>query len=657
MNTVTPSPDALSSRATLSVLRDAIRFVAPFRFQFAVKGVLLMISLLPLLILPWPIKIIIDHVIEKTPIDAPVRPFPFFVEPFVRLLADLSTGEILAAAVAFQLVVFAFAGSYGTTWSERDTADARLSNGHDTATRTENAANEGWSFAGGIFGLIDFRYTMRLTQAFNHHYRSRLFERIQRLPMTAFDDERIGDAVYRVMYDTPAITNACYRILLTPIAAPLNILLVSVLLAIAFGDQPILVLSALAFAPLVLIATFPLASRMRGASARSRAAGSVSTTTAEEGMANILAVQSLGGEERQRSSFDRDSWSAFGRYRSVLLTGMAAFLMAAVPGTALFLYAFLHVADGVIAGVLSTGDFALLFVYYGRIAFLCADLGALWFNLQENAAGLQRVAFLMDQPSEEDPPHAETLPPISREIRFEDVSFAYPDGTVALENVNLEARVGQMIALVGPAGAGKTTLASMIPRFHEPASGRVLADGHDVARATRESLRSQISFVFQETVLFDATVAENIRMGRPDASDAELERAAREAGAHEFIARLPLGYDTPLGRAGGKLSVGQKQRLSIARALVRRAPVLVLDEPTSALDPATERQLVESLRQARRERLVVVIAHRLSTVRAADQILFVEAGRIVERGSHDELMAREGGAYRRYVELQTRGAA
>ena len=235
--------------------------------------------------------------------------------------------------------------------------------------------------------------------------------------------------------------------------------------------------------------------------------------------------------------------------------------------------------------------------------------------------------------------------------------FEFPDGTPALRGVSFEARVGSVCALVGPAGAGKTTLASLLPRFLAPTRGRVRLDGVDVTELELASLRRQIAFVFQETALFDGTVAENIRLGRPEASDADVRRAARLAGADEFVERLPLGYDTPLGRAGGKLSVGQKQRLAIARALLREAPILILDEPTSALDPDTERRLVETLRESCRDRLVLVIAHRLSTVRAADQILFLQDGRVLERGSHAELLARPGGAYRRFVELQTRGAA
>jgi ABC-type multidrug transport system fused ATPase/permease subunit len=294
---------------------------------------------------------------------------------------------------------------------------------------------------------------------------------------------------------------------------------------------------------------------------------------------------------------------------------------------------FFHVGEAIVDGQLTIGDFGVLLPYFVVILIASISLGSVWIRIQENAAGLHRVFFLMDLPAEEDPAGAHTLPEVREALRVEHASFAYEDGTPALRDVSFEAHVGQVTAFVGPAGAGKTTLAYLVPRFLEPTQGRVLIDGVDVAGATRESLRSQISFVFQETVLFDATVEQNIRLGNPRASESEVRRAARIAGADEFIQRLPQGYATPLGRGGGKLSVGQKQRLSISRALVRSAPILILDEPTSALDPDTEQRLVAALREASRTRIVIVIAHRLSTVREADQILFIESGAIRERGT------------------------
>jgi len=309
--------------------------------------------------------------------------------------------------------------------------------------------------------------------------------------------------------------------------------------------------------------------------------------------------------------------------------------------------------DQVFAGTMTIGDLGVILAYYFQLSFMTMQLAQLWIYMQDNVVGLRRVFELMDRPSDPQPDDPVRLPRIDQGFRFAGVGFSYPDGTRALSGIDFEARRGELIALVGPAGAGKTTLAQMLPRFLSASAGRIEVDGFDLESIDRDDLRAQIAFVFQEPVLFDATPLENIRVGKPDATLEEVREAARLARADAFIEALPQGYDTPLGRAGGRLSVGQKQRLSIARALVRKAPVLVLDEPTAALDPETEARLVETLREASRDRLVVVIAHRLSTIRSADQILFLQDGEIVERGSHEDLVGRAGGAYRHFVELQS----
>ena len=643
----------LTTGETFRVIRRAIRYIGPFKARFSVKVGLMFASLIPMLMLPWPVKIIIDNVIEGRAIDDPIRPYPGLIAPILNSLADYSVYELLFIVIAFQTTLFLLIGAFGASGSERETAEGYLASGYDTASRTENEANSGFSLTGGFLGLFDFRWTMRLTQSLNHHYRTQLFDRIQTLPMTAFDDERIGDAVFRVMYDTPTITNACYRILLTPLTSPLHILLTVWILTSTFGDQPILIYSALAFLPLAFAVTLPLASAMRRSSGRSRKAGATATSTAEEGISNILAVQSLGGEDRQRERYEDDSWSAFSRYRAVFRLGIYAVVLAAVPGAFIVGYAFLHAIDLVIAGQLSVGDFGLLVTYFFHILISAQGLGGLWFSLQGSAAGLHRVFFLMDMPGEADDPANANLAPIRQGLEIDKVDYAYPDGTQALRGIELYAKLGQMIAFVGPAGAGKTTLAYLIPRFIAPDRGQVRIDGTNIAEVSLDSLRSQIAFVFQETVLFDATVEENIRMGQPNASDADVREAAKLAGAEEFIEKLPQGYQTPLGRAGGKLSVGQKQRLSLARAMVRDARILILDEPTSALDPETETRFVATLREVSRDRIVVVIAHRLSTVRTADEILFVDGGEIRERGTHAALLEHPGGGYRRFVEMQS----
>jgi ABC-type multidrug transport system fused ATPase/permease subunit len=645
------------SLGTLRLLARALRYMAPFRRRFAAKLGLLLLSLLPLLVLPWPAKIILDHVVEGIPIGAQARPHP---APVAALLAGLEGAgplAVLLAVVAFQLALVALFGAAGSGSTERDSADSYLSSGQDQATRTDNEANAGFSMTSGLLGLFDLRFTIRLTQAVNHHYRARLFERIQALPLTTFDDQRIGDAVFRVLYDTPAITSAVYRILLTPLASGAFALAVVATLRALYGDHPVLWQAGAAILGIAFFATLPFSGVLRRRSLAARSASADATSSLEEGLANVLAVQGLGAESHARGRFDRASWGSFQSHRALVLLGMVIFLAALGPALWVGTRVFGYVAGLVIDGELSRGDFLLLFTYYLMLAFACVELGALWLRVQEAAAGLSRVFFLMDLPSESEAPGAATLPRLRREVRIEDAHFAWPDGTPALRGVSLTLRVGEVTALVGPAGAGKTTIAYLVPRFVEPQAGAVRFDGVDVRTATRASLRAQIAFVFQETALFDASVAENLRVGNPRASEADLVRAAQDAGAHDFIRALPEGYATALGRSGGKLSGGQRQRLAIARALVRDPRVLILDEPTSALDAETEARLVAALREASRERAVLVIAHRLSTVRDADRIAFVEAGRIVESGSHAELMVRPDGAYRRFAELLAQRAA
>jgi ABC-type multidrug transport system fused ATPase/permease subunit len=646
----------VTNSETVLLFRRALRYVAPFKWRFAVKVGLMILSLTPMLLLPWPIKILIDHVVGQIPVGEKVASYPFFVRPLLEPLRGASPTEVLFWVVAAQTLLLVVIGAFGLDDSERTGTGAELSSGQDTATTTENAANAGFSPAGGLLGLFEFHWTLHLTQAFNHYYRSRLFARIQSLPMTAFDDTRIGDAVYRVMYDTPAITEVSYSLLLVPVVHPLGILLTVGVLWLSFGDHPFLVWSALAFLPIALISTYPFAAALRHRGERSREAGATTTSTVEEGINNILAVQSLGGQRREHERFAGDSWAAFTRYRRYLLVGIGVFLAAAVPGLFILTRAFFYVLNLAIEEKISLGDVMLLFSYFMMVLGYAGEFGTLWVRVQNSAAGLHRVFFLMDLTAEEDPANADPLAPVREGLQIEDVHFAY-DGKPVLQGVSFTAPLGQVTALVGPAGAGKTTLASLVPRFLSPQSGHVLIDGVDIAGVTRQSLRAQIAFVFQENILFDGTVEENIRIGKLDASEGEVHRASELAGADEFIQQLPDGYQTRVGRAGSKLSVGQKQRLSLARALVRDAPILILDEPTSALDPETEKRFIAMLREVSRTRLVLVVTHRLSTAAVADQILFLEDGRILECGSPGELLSRPDGAYRRYFDLQTRGWA
>lgn len=656
MSNMMVSAGSINFRETLKLLARAFRYVFPYKWQFALKTLLQSISLLPMLIMPWLLKILVDHAILRIPVgESPTR-YPPFVQPFLNTLAELTPGEIIFATLSVSFFFILLVGRFGGR-AQMGGTSASLTQGTDTATRTENEANTASSLVGGLFGLLEYRIHLRVTQRLNHFYRSQLFERVQSLPMTVFDDEKIGDAVYRVMYDTPSLTDMCFKVILIPVVSAVNIALTLYLLDYSFSAVPIVVYAAFAFAPAYLITTLPLAGPMRRRGELSREAGSDTTSTMEEGMGNVLAVQSLGGARREEKRFDKDSRESYSKYRSAWLLGLWAWVLGAAIAVSLFCVVFFAVLEAVINGTFTIGDFNVLIAYYFQIFGSTLAIGTIWTALQGNAAGLRRVFFLMDMPGEKDLTGRDTIDTISKGVTMENVSYTYPDGTRALKDIDLKADIGEVVAFVGPTGAGKTSLAYLIPRFMDADEGSVRIDGKDTREMLLDSLRSKVTFVFQEGMLFADTIEENIRMGKPDATDMEVRQAAKASGADEFILELPEGYKTKLGRSGGTLSVGQKQRLSIARGLVRNAPILILDEPTSALDPETEMNLVRALHEASRTSLVIIIAHRLSTIRTADKIFFMQEGEILEQGSHDELMAKEGGHYRHFVELQTRGAA
>jgi len=634
------------------LLLRAVHYLSPFPGMLAGKLGFGVIAIFTALLLPWPLKVLIDHVILQIPVDAPVHPYPLFVEPFVAPLIGAPPTTVLAWTVAAQALLLLLVGAFGSDGRERGAADTYVGAGQDTATTTENEANAGFSFVGGVIGWIETLWTLRLTQALNHHYRTALFARLVRLPMVALDDARIGDAIYRVMYDTPSVTNVCYRLALTPILAPFGLLATAAALFLTFGNHPRLALIALGFLPLSVATTLPFARAIRLRAGDSRVAGAAATSGLEEGLGNLAAVQALGASGVARARFDRESWQSFLRFRRLVAVILATIVVSTLAGSALGIAAFLHTVDLVIAGAISPGDATLLFTYYGGVVFFSVELGALWVRVQGSVAGIARVFALMDLPLEDEPAGTDVPPVVRERVTLDGVGFAYPAGARVLDDVSCELRAGEITAVVGPAGAGKTTLASLIAGFARPDTGRLRFDHADVTAMPLATRRQASAYVFQESALLDGTVADNVRLGRPAATDAEVARALELAGAAEFVGALPAGAASPVGRSGGALSVGQRQRVAIARALVRDAPVLILDEPTSALDPESERALVATLRAVRAGRVVLVVTHRLALARAADHLLVVEGGRIVEAGRPAELAARPEGAYRRMIALE-----
>jgi len=639
----------LNFRETCRIVWRALTYLKYFKTRFALKCFFVGIALLTPLVLPWPIKIVIDNVVLGQPVD--VAAFPAYFMPFVQFLDGRSPTEMMIWIVALGAAMVILFGSFGQGGATDETR-VGLAQGHDAATQTENEANMAHSKFAGLVGFIEFRLQLRLSQALNHLLRSQLFERIQQIPLPLLNDQRIGDSLYRVMYDTTAIGNVFYQVILSPPLSVFGAIVVLYVLTTTYSDAPEVVWLALLILPLQVLAILPFPRLLRRRSQASRAAGAATTGNIEEGMSNVLAVQSLGGNARERKRFQAASRESFKRHRAQVFIEILLGISRSAANSVVGFVAFYVISGGVIEGRLTPGDYGVLFFYYTWLAGSLGYLPFIWARIQESVPGIRRVFFLMDLPSELDR-DGETLAAVQQGVHMQNVGFVYPDGRRALSDIELTANVGEVTALVGPTGAGKTSLGLLLAGLHDPSEGVIEFDGCDVGAISLISLRAQVSFVFQEPQLFSLSIIENIRYANPSATQQDVERVARSAGAHDFISAFPDGYATPLGTVTSKLSVGQKQRIAIARGLLKASSVLILDEPTSALDPETEAYLVDALRDAARDRLVIIIAHRLSTIAHADQIIFLDEGRIVERGRHEDLMNLAGGHYRQYVIAQT----
>ena len=637
----------VTTAQALGVIGRSIRLIAEAKGLFAAKVGFGFVAVFPALLLPWMAKILVDNAILGEPFGITAVSYPPFMNPILDAVYGRDPlGIAMVLMVIYLALLVVFGGRSGGT-------GAALLEGRDAATQAENQISGGFSRAGGLWGLADFMVHVRLTQTLSNRLRSRLFDRLTHLPMTVLDDQRAGDSVYRVLYDTPMAPDLAYRVTSEPFFMLLGAALNLFILQYSYGEvSPELVWIAWAAVPIAFITTFPFSGALRRTNQNKRAAGSATTNAMEESMSSIAAVQSLGAGEQEKARFAERSQESFLRERySIAVIIVAASVAGAVGGIAA-IYVTILVSDRIIDGVMTVGDFAVLIgVYYG-IAEPAGYFGAIWIKLQETVAAARRVFFFADYESEETRPGGRSLARVRQGVRMEDVGFAYPDGHRALTGVNLELRVGELVALVGPTGAGKTTLAYLVPALLRPTSGRVLVDGTDAGDIDLDSLRRQVTYVFQEHLLLPESIRENLKLADPEASQERMLAALETAGCMDFIDELPDGIDTVLGRSGDTLSVGQQQRLSIARGLLRDSSILILDEPTAALDPQTENRLVASLHRAATDRLVVVIAHRLSTIRNADRIVFLDEGRIRDIGSHDELMADPASAYREFVELQ-----
>ena len=592
----------------MTLIRWTAAFLRPYRARVAAVLGLSLVEIGLVTLAPWALKLIVDSVLGEQPLPGPlVTLFPFFSElgP-IALLALFAGGGLLV---------------------ELSAEAVRL-------THTQIEVDMG--------------------QRVVHDLRSRLLAHLQALPLRHHLTHRTSDAVYRLDADT-----YCINDLVTGGALPIALaaLHLGVMFVVVLTLDPTLALLALAVAPFLFLCLRYHATTLSERAEQVKLLESGLVERAYETLRSIAAIKSFAREGHELGRFSRTSRDT-ARAR-VRLTWQESLFSLAVTTVTLVGTAVILVVGGlrVVEETLSVGQLLVVIAYLARVYDPVAEIAHTVGNLQQAVVGARRVRDILAlEPEVADAPGAVDARGLAGHVRFEGVEFSYDGVRTVLDGISLDARPGELVAIVGPTGAGKTTLVHLIPRLFEPTSGRVRIDGRDAGAYRLRTLREQIALVPQDPLLFAGTIADNIRYGRLEASDAEVEQAARDAQIHAAIARLPNGYATPVAEAGATLSGGERQRLGIARALLKRAPILILDEPTSAVDTLAEAAVFDTLHRLRAGRTLFVIAHRLSTIRDATRILVLQDGRITAQGPHESLLASSD-LYRRMWERLASGGS
>ncbi|MFY0522240.1 ABC transporter ATP-binding protein [Archangium gephyra] len=497
-----------------------------------------------------------------------------------------------------------------------------------------------------IFSLIGERVVLRLRKA--------AYQSIMSQEVAFFDERRVGELMNRLWGDTAALQSV-----LSTNTQQVLLQLVTALGGFAFlvYTSPALTAMSLLIVPVVLVGSSTMGRHIRMLSRDTSDAVAKAAEIAVESTTGIRTVRSFSAEQKELSRFERALDSAYAVARKRLLgtgffTGLAS--MAVLSAVVLV---FGYGSRLLVSGELSAGALVSFLVYTLMVMSALSSLSEVWMDIMRSTGAVERVFELLQRVPALPVSGGVRLPAVKGRLELQSVGFTYPSrqDLPVLKGIDLALQPGEVVALVGPSGSGKSTIASLLGRLYDPTEGHILLDGHALRELDPSWLRQQIGAVTQEPILFSCSVAENIRYGRADATDAEVEAAARAANAHDFILRFPQGYQTLVGERGTQLSGGQKQRVAIARAVLKNAPILILDEATSALDAESEHLVQEALEKLMKGRTTLIIAHRLSTVANADRVLVLDQGRVVQSGKHSELAGEEG-LYKRLIERQVMAA-